>query len=210
MSNRELQRRRTMGYFIKACKEILEEEGAAKLSARRVAERAGYSYATIYTYFKDMSSLLAYCIHDYLEESADAGAVSGVAPGTLEYILRSVEAYVRYYLANPMKFSVVFTMEHAGKGTITIPEELAEAFSRPPRVAMMQLEALSAYLLPRGYSPEEVNMTADICASYLHGKLSFYLHRDYGDGPEALVSTIHAAYRSILRVDHEVTHEATR
>ena len=53
MEKKEIQEQRMRGYFIQATKEIIKGEGIKSVSVRNIADRAGYSYATLYNYFKD-------------------------------------------------------------------------------------------------------------------------------------------------------------
>ena len=53
------------GYFIQAAKEILKGEGLESMSVRNIADQAGYSYATLYNYFKDVKDLILECIKDF-------------------------------------------------------------------------------------------------------------------------------------------------
>ena len=48
---KQMYRQQTMGYFINAALEIIEEEGIDSLSIRKTAEKAGYNSATLYHYF---------------------------------------------------------------------------------------------------------------------------------------------------------------
>ena len=62
MDKKSILEQRMKGYFIQAAMEILRGEGIKDLSVRNVAEKAGYSYATLYNYFKDLNELLSLCI----------------------------------------------------------------------------------------------------------------------------------------------------
>ena len=53
MDKKEIQRQRMMKYFIEAGKQIILEEGVKNVTVRKVADLAGYSYATLYNYFED-------------------------------------------------------------------------------------------------------------------------------------------------------------
>ena len=54
MKNKDVQEMRMKNYFIQATKEILKSEGIKHVSVRSVADRAGYSYTTMYNYFKEI------------------------------------------------------------------------------------------------------------------------------------------------------------
>lgn len=68
MGNKEIQEERMKGYFIDAAKDLIRAEGVGVVSTRSVAQRAGYSYATLYNYFKDIRDLIFSCIEDFMKE----------------------------------------------------------------------------------------------------------------------------------------------
>ena len=55
MRNRQIQEERIKTYFLDSAKNLLRAEGLKGVSVRNVAYRAGYSYATLYNYFKDIN-----------------------------------------------------------------------------------------------------------------------------------------------------------
>ena len=68
MNRKEIQEERMKNYFIDATKEIITGEGIKALSVRSIAEKAGYSFATLYNYFKDVKDLIFYCVQDFSQE----------------------------------------------------------------------------------------------------------------------------------------------
>lgn len=71
MRNRQIQEERIKTYFLDAAKNLLRAEGLKGVSVRNVAYRAGYSYATLYNYFKDINDLLFRCVEDFCQEVGD-------------------------------------------------------------------------------------------------------------------------------------------
>ena len=57
-----------MSYFIDAAKQILEEEGIEAVTARKVADIAGYNSATIYNYFENLDHLMFFASMKYLKD----------------------------------------------------------------------------------------------------------------------------------------------
>ncbi|MBN1620224.1 TetR/AcrR family transcriptional regulator [candidate division WOR-3 bacterium] len=57
MNKREVRKKRTTDYFVLAACQIIENDGLNALSVRKVADIAGYHYATLYSYFKDVYEL---------------------------------------------------------------------------------------------------------------------------------------------------------
>lgn len=67
MSELSIRRLRTMGYFITAADEIIQNEGIEKATIRNIAKRAGYNSATIYNYFNDLEHLIFFTKISHLE-----------------------------------------------------------------------------------------------------------------------------------------------
>lgn len=67
MTELSLKRLRTMGYFISAADEIIQEEGIEKATIRNIAKKAGYNSATIYNYFNDLEHLIFFTKISHLE-----------------------------------------------------------------------------------------------------------------------------------------------
>ena len=61
MSNksRAFQKKERMALFIDCTRRLIEEEGFAEISIRKIAERAGLHNSTIYFYFPDVDFLIA-------------------------------------------------------------------------------------------------------------------------------------------------------
>lgn len=68
LSIKERQKLRTMSHYIDAAHEIIEKEGMDKLSARKVAEVAGYNVGTLYNYFKNLDHLIGFACVKYLKD----------------------------------------------------------------------------------------------------------------------------------------------
>lgn len=200
MSKPEERRKRTMGYFISACREIIENEGIKGVSARKVAEKAGYSYATIYSYFKDMDTMIAYIILEYLNESAHCvkKTMEGIND-PLTALLASVSAYASYYCKNPDRFSLVFTQHDLNLSPENLPEEMAAALFFP-EIARIHVEYVSNILKPAGVSDEKIELLSSVASSFLHGAISFFIYREPVKDTDKLICMIDSGYRHILGV----------
>ena len=86
---KQMYRQQTMGYFINAALEIIEEEGIDSLSIRKTAEKAGYNSATLYHYFSDFEELRIFSAMKYLEQYAKD------LPAYLEPVTRPLERYLK-------------------------------------------------------------------------------------------------------------------
>ena len=109
MTKREIQRKRTMSYFIDAAAKILEEEGKEAVSIRKVANLAGYNSATLYNYFENLDHLIffaamrfikeyAHSLHNYIKDSNNA----------LENFLAIWECFCHYSYNQPEIYCAIF------------------------------------------------------------------------------------------------------
>ena len=109
MGNKEIQEQRIRGYFIQATKEILKGEGLRSISVRNIADRAGYSYATLYNYFKDVRDLIFECVVDFQEECETfVKEETENLPNGIDKIKGISKAYVKYFIQYPGTFELFF------------------------------------------------------------------------------------------------------
>lgn len=116
MTNRALQEERKRRYFIEATKEILKGEGSKALSVRNIAERAGYSYATLYNYFKDQTELVSLSLLEFKDECREviSSSIRKSNPGVDEIKL-IVKAYINYFVQYPGVFDLFYIERLASK-----------------------------------------------------------------------------------------------
>lgn len=182
MDNKEIQRKRIMTYFIDAAKEIIKEEGVKGLSARKVGEKAGYSYATIYNYFKDINTLLTYCMLDYLEDcycyiTNNVDKDQDPKQQMIDYAL----AYFKYFADNPDVFQLVF-LEDLGQAREHKTDNKAQNAEIRPENELPSINTLFRKLLTecaeKGLVPHgNIELLFELIGSSVHGKLMFYIKR---------------------------------
>lgn len=114
MVKNEVQEERMRGYFIQAAKDIIRGEGLKVVSARNIADRAGYSYATLYNYFDDIKNLVFESVKDFQEECLEFidSYVKIKKPG-IERLKQKLKAYMLYFVQYPGIFEL-FYLERAG------------------------------------------------------------------------------------------------
>jgi AcrR family transcriptional regulator len=106
---KEVHEERVKGYFLAAAKDLIRGEGLEVISARNVAERAGYSYATLYNYFNDIRDLIFSCVEDFIEECrAFVGNCASKAPAGKEHLLAVVSGYCNFFIQYPGIFELLF------------------------------------------------------------------------------------------------------
>lgn len=183
---KEIHESRIQGYFVTAAMEILRSEGVKALSVRNVAERAGYSYATLYNYFKDLPSLLRVCVAGFLDECAlfVAERLQSLPPSqrTAKQVART---YALFFVQYPGIFELLF-LERLGD--IGNPSATTQAIS-------VQLELLitANSNQPAQPSPQQLQQLY----YSLTGLLSSYLNRRYPENfsefNQALDQTVNMA-----------------
>ncbi|MET9211375.1 MULTISPECIES: TetR/AcrR family transcriptional regulator [unclassified Nocardia] len=95
--------------LVRAAVELLEEDGAADLSLRAAARRAGVSTAAPYRHFADRDALLSAVAAVGYRDLAEQLVAASPAPSTSEDLAAIAVAYVRFALARPALFRVMFS-----------------------------------------------------------------------------------------------------
>ncbi|NVO21512.1 MAG: TetR/AcrR family transcriptional regulator [Bacteroidetes bacterium] len=115
MERKQIQEQRIRNYFIEATREILKGEGLKSVNVRAIAERAGYSYATLYNYFKDIKELIFICVQDFQKEAEiliNEKALS--KPAGKERIREIAKDYIQYFTQYPGIFDLFFLEKMVG------------------------------------------------------------------------------------------------
>lgn len=109
MKNKEIQEQRMKGYFVEATKELLKSEGLKSVSVRSIAEKAGYSYATMYSYFRDVNDLVFLCANDFYEECRQhvKDATKKREKG-IKSLKTAIKAYADFFIQYPGIFDLFF------------------------------------------------------------------------------------------------------
>ena len=129
MEKKEIQEQRMRMYFIEATKDLLKGEGLKSVSVRSIADRAGYSFGTLYNYFKDINDLIFLCVKDFQEECeqfVDARKQNS-QPG-IESVKKITKAYVEYFIEYPGIFELFFLERMSGMGNKQPTAELIYSF----------------------------------------------------------------------------------
>lgn len=175
MNKKEIQEQRMKGYFIQATKEILKGEGLRAVSVRNIADQAGYSYATLYNYFKDVKVLIFECVVDFQEECETfvQSQVKGTPRG-VKRIKAIVRTYIKYFIQYPGIFDLFFL------------EGMSDISSKPSTSKMIytflnrMCEAEWKIILENGtMKSDDVDQLKEQIQLTVTGLLLFYLNRRY-------------------------------
>lgn len=126
MNKRTLKRHRSMGYFIEAAAQIMDEEGMEALTIRKVADLAGYNSATLYNYFKNLDELILYASIKHLKDyTSNLAKYTASAKNNVEKYLKIWERFCRYSFANPQVYNMIFFSKH----TVSVPHIVKEYYA---------------------------------------------------------------------------------
>ncbi len=194
MTNKELQRQRMMEYFINAAVEIIDNEGVAAVSARKVAELAGYSYATIYNYFRDINHLLWHCVPEYFNRLTSL-VRADVLPGPTgaRKLRQACRAYTKFFAEHPYSFQFMF-MTDLGDA----PPEVADALSQP--LFLNSLTTVLTQCVAEGtIRVEDIPSLSILIGFTVNGALLFHVNRRMDTTMEQLLDQVDLALDSILK-----------
>jgi len=105
------KRDRISKLFIEIAKEMILKEGIQSVSVRKIADEAGYSYATIYNYFDDLSALLWSVKKDMIQDLIEW--MNDIQISDLSDIKHVFHRYIEYYIKYPnvFKFFYFYTLD---------------------------------------------------------------------------------------------------
>ncbi len=173
MEKKEIQEQRMRGYFIEATKDLLKGEGLKSVSVRSVAERAGYSFGTIYNYFRDINELVFLCVQDFQNEcQQQVEAKCKRTPAGIETIRKTVLAYVEYFVEYPGIFELFFLERMSGIGNKQPTSALIYSFlDRLCEKSWTSLEGQGTY------SGERIELAKNQLRFVTAGMLVYYNNR---------------------------------
>ena len=186
--------------LLQASLELIDESGIGALSLREVARKAGVSHNAFYLHFKDRGSLLAALVEDgfavLAEEMVQARAAAPDARTRLE---ACGLAYIRFALASPARFKLMFRPELTGPDAEAAVAQSSTGALETLTTAI--IEAQASGLAPAG-DPKPLVLT---CWAAVHGLASLLLdgplaraHRTFATSPEKLTAVVPATLTALL------------
>lgn len=146
--------------LLTAAGDLLEQTGAAGLSLRQVAERAGLSRQAPYNHFADKAALLAELIGDGFARLRDEMAAGGDETSPQDRLRRAALAYIAFAQSRPALFRLMFASElvdparhpqmQAGQtSALAVVEGIVASMAEPDDAADL---TLAAWALVHGYA----------------------------------------------------------
>jgi AcrR family transcriptional regulator len=135
----KLQKVRIRQYFVEAAKSLVIADGVSNVTVRKIAEIAGFSYATIYNYFRDINHLLWHVLMSFIEDTVQfLEPHLGSKPYTLGKIKEIYQEYVRYFLQRPNVLDLIIAHQ------IGEPPEEFRSYTADAQLAPLLLANLDA------------------------------------------------------------------
>ena len=164
--SKETRRERTKREFIVASKQIIESDGISNVSARKVGELSGYSYATIYNYFKDINTLLTYVSLDYLQEAFKYTTQDDTSiKNPLDKFIHYTKRYMTYMTDNPSIFHLIFVND-LGESIPDMEDEIQPSISQKLKETLLELNTNRFKL--------SFDVTYELIAASIHSKILFF------------------------------------
>jgi len=114
--------------LLSAAAELLETEGAARLSLRQSAERAGLSRQAPYNHFADKETLLAELVRDgYQRLGSEIRADAKLDASPSERLARAAATYIAFGQERPALFRLMFSKELVDLSKHASAQEAASA-----------------------------------------------------------------------------------
>lgn len=112
----ELKQHRIMKYFIEATDEIIKKNGIDAVTIRNVSDLAGYTSATLYNYFDNLSHLIFLATLDHLKNYHET------LPNCIKNCKNSIDLYLtvckcfsQHAYSEPTIYELLFFSDHTEK-----------------------------------------------------------------------------------------------
>ncbi len=180
MSKNKKMEERTRALFVEAAKEILMGEGISCISARNVAERAGYSYATLYNYFRDMGDLVIVCLDEFSVDTLrfvekDTEMAHRINP--VNGIKVKLNSLVKYFIQYPGIYDL-FYLEKIG----TSKNRAQSSSTVTSLVGRLIEKEWEEFCSNENLEQREINLRKDQLLFVFSGLMLLYQNRNYPGG----------------------------
>jgi AcrR family transcriptional regulator len=172
---KNIKRQRVKMYFLEATKELIINEGVESVSVRKVADIAGYSYATIYNYFEDINellwkvrSLIMNDIASYMQKKINEPL------NDLEGIKKLFKIYISYYFENPNVFKFFYFHQLSKR------DDSAVITEAEPNFEEIWKETLKGFVEDSTLQEKDIQVVSKIFIYAMHGMIAISLSDNDG------------------------------
>ena len=154
------------------------------INARQVT---GYSYATLYNYFPNISTLFQYCIHEHILKMNDYilnhSSLLDLKPR--DRIKQLSKLVTDYFLKHPKSFELMFIAPL----TVNPPIEISKNLLEPKAIINVRI-SLIEYYKELNILDSEYETITQVILGHLIGKLLFYFKRTINQDANLLLDSI--------------------
>ncbi|WP_312115025.1 TetR/AcrR family transcriptional regulator [Brevibacillus reuszeri] len=109
MNRKEIKTTRMWHYFVDATISIIEQDGIENVTARKIADKAGFTVSTIYNYYGELSHLIFFAAMRYLQEYTDEIPLyMNRGRNYLEKYLLTWECFCKHSFTKPKIYHAIF------------------------------------------------------------------------------------------------------
>ncbi|TDT72269.1 TetR family transcriptional regulator [Hypnocyclicus thermotrophus] len=183
---KEIQKQRIKRFFIDATKDLLREEGLNSISTKKIGDKAGYSYATIYNYFSNFNELICISLEELanemkevLEESSknlenNIGKLLELLNISIDYTIQNQHVY-KLFLSTTIDYNYFKYTKN-------------KRFIHPAyNLLISTIKNLKEF---SNFSDEDIQNFADLVFTLFHSKIQFFLIQKYPENIENLKQDI--------------------
>ena len=152
--------------ILDAAEALLVEDGYARFSMRRLAQRCGYTAPTLYHYFGDKQQLVDAVLEERFQRILARLRKLRRAADPAESVRAQLEAYVRFSLENPTHYRML----------AILPEDSPPPASAEAARALLE-EPLDALLRDGRLRARSVDEAVQCLWAVLHGVISLRITR---------------------------------
>ncbi|MFN3521645.1 MAG: TetR/AcrR family transcriptional regulator [Phenylobacterium sp.] len=165
--------------LLSAARDLLQEEGKARLSLRSIAGRTGVAPGTVYYHYADKHALLAGLAIDGFKEMAAAMREAVRTRGELSGLRAAGLAYIAFVKEKPALYELMYdAREHGRRADVAAAEQAA---------FQILADAIADDLEGR-HPPERARQAAQALWAFGRGAATLALTcGEPGDGPQAEV-----------------------
>ncbi len=183
-----MRHERRRQFFIKAAQELMKEGDESKLTAKSIAERAGYSASSLYDYFESLDKLLVMSVDEFM---AEIGDMTEVEIEKCDRVTDCVEAayliFAEYFLDNPLLFRTIFLAPGSSRAKFFSNPELMPKFCE---MGMKRLESLRQFDESLGLKKGSSLIIEQILTPEMFGILFMYFQGLYEVSKEEAIQML--------------------
>lgn len=195
MDRKSIRHDRRKQFFIEATMDLLKAGDETQLTAKNIAERAGYSAASLYDYFDNLDQLIIMSVDEYM---AEIGEITDLEISKFDRVTDVIKAayliYSKYFLDNPILFKAIF-MTGTAKARFSNDPTLMPKFHK---MGMERLNALEKFEKELSLNPGEALNIEQILTPNMFGVLYMYYFGIYEFSKEEIFSIIERNIEVVL------------